>query len=277
MIRLSPIDFDGLRVALKSAPFNYLFARSVVNNLADGSVWCDREREPTFAHIIHSYGMTLLLALSDDVDLDALKQHIDWCRRAVGGLWMQVHPTSLAPAIDRLLDADMSLIEAVPNGVSVQRFTRSNFRFDPDRYASRAPLESLSCDIEVRPMTSGDVALPGLSVSPQKFWRNAAESLGHGGGWCVARGDEVISIAFSAYRLDSQLEIGVETYPKYRGHGFAKHAASALIEQCVKSGIEPVWSCRRQNQASYHLAKALGFLPTVEGPYYHLPKVSAQT
>jgi GNAT superfamily N-acetyltransferase len=277
MIRMSPSNFDELRKALKDVPFNCLFARSVVDDLADGTVWCDGERAPTFAHIIHSYGMTLLLALSADVNLLALKEHIDWCRRTIGGLWMQVHPQSLAPALDRLLDADTRPVESAPNGVSVQRFTRSNFRFDPERYGAKAPMQPLPRDVKVRPMTAADFALPGMGVSPRQFWRSADDFLAHGGGWCVARNEEVISIAFASFRLDAQLEIGVETYPLHRGRGFAKHAASAIIDQWLESGSEPVWSCRKQNRASYDLAQALGFSPTVDGPYYHLPKVLSQS
>jgi hypothetical protein len=277
MVRMSPGDFDGLRLALRGVPFNCLFARSVVDDLADGFVWCDRAQEPSFAHIVHPYGMTLLLALSADVDLVALKEHIGWCRRALGGLWLQVHPQSFAPVLDRLLDAETGPVEATPNGVSVQRFTRSNFRFVPERYARVAPMQAFPSNIEGRPMTAEDFALPGFGVTPRKFWRNADEFLAHGGGWCVAKDAEVVAIAFSAYRLDSQLEIAVETHPQQRGRGFAKYAASSIIDQCVASATEPVWSCRKQNAASYLLAQKLGFSPTVEGPYYHLPKVLAQS
>jgi len=277
MARMPPGAFDGLRTKLQCVPFNCLFARSVIEEVVDGTVWCDNEREPTFAHVIHPYGMTLLLALSANVNLAALKKHVDGCRRTSAGLWMQIHPQDLAAEIDRLLDADLEPAGPAPNGVAVQRHTRSNFLFRPERYASLAPMRAASHDVELRRMTAEDFASFGVSVSPRHFWRNAAQFLAHGGGWCVARNGEAVTTAFASFRMGSQLEIGVETCAEHRGRGYAKLGASALIDQCVESGIEPVWSCRKQNVASYELALALGFSPTVEGAYYHLPRVPLQS
>ena len=264
-----------VRVVLEDVPFNSMFAWGVVDGLVDGEIWCDRERQPTFAHVMHPYGMSLLLALSSHLDFDALKQHIDWCRQTTCGLWMQVHPQRLAADLDGVLDADVVPLQSVPSGVCVQRFTRCNFLFIPAQYAAIAPMRPLPHKVKVRPMTSEDFALLGFGVSPRHFWRNAHDFLAHGGGWCITDDEEVISIAFSSFRLDSRLEIGVETHPQYRGRGLAKYAASAIIDQCVASGIEPVWSCRKQNVLSFHLAQTLGFSPTLEGAYYHLPKASS--
>jgi RimJ/RimL family protein N-acetyltransferase len=272
MIRMPPGAFDELRVALESVDFNCLFAKSVVAGLVDGQVWCDKAQGPTFAHIIHPYGMTLLLALSADPDFTALNEHINWCRRFVGTLWMQVFPQSLASKIDSMLNVDRSPIVATPNGVQVQRFARSNFVFIGRQYEASHRLTPLE-DYKVQRMTSEEFALPGISVSPQHFWRNADEFMSHGGGWVVVKNREVVSLAFTSFRLGSQLEIGVETYPEHRGRGLAGLAAAALIDQCIESGSKPVWSCRKQNLPSYRLAQTLGFSPTVECPYYHLPRI----
>ena len=79
------------------------------------------------------------------------------------------------------------------------------------------------------------------------------------------------SLAFAAFRLEDQLEIGVETYPAFRGMGLAKYAAAAVIDYCIAEGLQPIWACRKQNAASLALALALGFVPSSEGPYYYLP------
>jgi RimJ/RimL family protein N-acetyltransferase len=274
MIRMPPSTFDDLRVVLESVDFNCLFAKSVVAGLVDGQVWCDKAQGPTFAHIIHPYGMTLLLALSGAPDFTELNEHINWCRQFVGTLWMQVFPRNLASEIDSILNADRSPTMATPNGTQVQRFSRSNFVFARQQYETSHG-RTLLQDYTVRRMTSEDFALPGIGVSPQHFWRNADEFLSHGGGWVVVKNREVASLAFTSFRLGSQLEIGVETYPEHRGCGLARLASAALIDQCIESGSEPVWSCRKQNVPSYRLAQTLGFSPTVEGPYYHLPRILA--
>lgn len=66
-------------------------------------------------------------------------------------------------------------------------------------------------------------------------------------------------------------EIGVETRPEYRRRGYAWVAAARLIGECLGMGLEPVWSCRKENRGSYELACSLGFEPTIDIPYYRLP------
>jgi RimJ/RimL family protein N-acetyltransferase len=124
-------------------------------------------------------------------------------------------------------------------------------------------------------MGPADFALSDIGVSPHKFWRDAEQFLSRGGGWCIEHAGGVVAMAFTSFRFGAQLEIGIETRAAYRGQGLAVHAACALLDQCVTLGLEPVWSCRKENQGSYNLAKSLGFQPTIEAPYYHLPAANA--
>ncbi len=78
--------------------------------------------------------------------------------------------------------------------------------------------------------------------------------------------------AFSAYILDDQLEIGIETLAEFRKMGFAELVCGALIDYCLDSGYEPVWSCRFENTASYPLAQKMGFVPVSITPYYRLSR-----
>ena len=36
----------------------------------------------------------------------------------------------------------------------------------------------------------------------------------------------------------------------YRGQHCAFYAACALIDQCISQGLEPIWSCRKENKGS---------------------------
>ena len=120
-------------------------------------------------------------------------------------------------------------------------------------------------------MTAADFDHDGISVTPRAFWRDADQFLAHGGRLCAQREDTVGAIAFASFRFDRSLEIGIETRPEHRGQGLALAVAIALIRQILADGLEPVWSCRKENTASLVLAQRLGFVVTQQLPYYRLP------
>lgn len=272
MIELRPEDFQTLLPSVRGMAINHLFARSVLERQVDGRVFVDREARTRLCHVVHPYGMTLLFGDAECADPQALKAHLEECRRCAHDLWMQVTPEALALGIDELLGCAAAPAGQAPLGPEVQRYTRANFRFDPARYAERRAQLSPRTGVKLRPMTARDFALPDISVSPQEFWRDADQFFAHGGGWCVEHGGEPASMAFCSFRFDRQLEIGVETRAGFRKQGYAYYAASALVEQCLAQGLEPVWACRKENAASYNLALALGFEPTFEIAYYRLPR-----
>jgi RimJ/RimL family protein N-acetyltransferase len=107
-------------------------------------------------------------------------------------------------------------------------------------------------------------------VVPGGFWPDAASFLAHGGGAVVERDGEVGAIAFTSYRWDDRVEIGIETLPAHRRQGLASRAAAALIERVLAAGLTPVWSCREDNTGSVRLAERLGFVPDGRWLYLHV-------
>jgi RimJ/RimL family protein N-acetyltransferase len=273
MIELNPEDFAALRPALLRIPINRLFARSVLEGHVDGCVWADRPNEPRLVHIIHPYGMSLLFGDLACVARAALRAHLLQVRRRRGDLWLQPAPGVSADVLDELLEAETS--ERPPGGPRVQRYTRSNFRYDAEHGAERRTRRGRPGPICLRRLRADEFALPDISVSPHMFWRDFDQFVAHGGGWAIEYDGELVSMAFASFRFDLQLEIGVETRCAHRGRGYARLAAGATVDQCVADGLEPVWSCRRQNTGSYQLARSLGFEPTLELPYYRLPAVAS--
>ncbi len=273
MIELHADAFPTLLPSLRRLPINHLFARSVLEQHVAGRVWLDRQETPMLCHVVHPYGMTLLFGDADRTDPHMLKAHLDECRQAAHDQWMQVTPARLAATVDELLEPQAAPAGQPPRGPRVQRYTRANFRFDPARFAQRRTQLSPPTEVTLRPIVAAEFALPDISVSPHRFWRNADQFFAHGGGWCVEHDGHLAAMAFCSFRFDEQLEIGVETRADYRQRGYAYHAARALVEQCLALGLEPIWSCRKENTGSYQLAKSLGFEPTLEVAYYRLPPI----
>ncbi|MCX8130532.1 MAG: GNAT family N-acetyltransferase [Clostridia bacterium] len=108
-------------------------------------------------------------------------------------------------------------------------------------------------------------------VIPKHFWKDEEHFCNTGIGFSLICDGEIAATAFSAFRYENQLEIGIETSEKYRGKGFAFRACAALIDYCMENSLEPVWACRRENEGSYKLAQKLGFVPIRSIPYYRLP------
>lgn len=243
---------------LRAAPMNTLFARAVVEHGCRGEVRVDRVDRPGVAHILHPYGMSLLLGPAD-APLDARSLQAVLHRRREGPEWLQVFPLAWAASI-----------AAAPGaGASIERFTRVNFEFHADRFLAFraahpvAPFPIAALD------RSTFAALRG-SVVPRCFWDDAEPFLRRGLGFAVMLDGEPASVAFSSFVIDRELELGIETAEPHRGRGLALWACATLIDACLARDLRPVWACRLENTASHRLARRLGFEPSRQLPYFRL-------
>jgi GNAT superfamily N-acetyltransferase len=258
MREIPPEGFAEFLPWLSDLPINELFARSVLRGRVGGRAWVDSPEAPSLLHILHPYGMSLLVGQVSPQALPALSEHLLGREQ-----WLQLWPTAGTEALAEAL--------STASAGKVQRFVRSNFRFDARTHAARRREFKAPPGVELVQMDGGHFKSLDCSVSPRAFWRDAAHFEREGLGFCTQRGGEATATAFAAFLIDGQLEIGIETLPAWRAQGHALWAASALIEACQQRGLVPVWSCRRENVASWRLAQKLGFVPTLELPYFRLP------
>lgn len=130
---------------------------------------------------------------------------------------------------------------------------RKVFNFNPEKFA------------EYRKKQAG---IPdGLTIQPidpvlaQKYpiYQSMIEQGSKRFGFCLMKGDEVISECSSIYVGGGEAEIDIHTNEKYQGRGYAQLVASAFIEACQSKGLRPNWACWPERQASLALAKKLGF------------------
>jgi len=263
---------------LKEVSFNHLFASAVVEQKIEGMVFADSFSSPTCFYILHPYGMSLLIG--NWANEEFIKQltdyifNIDKTRNRTE--WMQVSPESWSTQLSKFLgnqlltkkqkeekDYSETLI------VQVEEQTRVNFRFDINKYYE---FRAKHTDRRFEIFRTGEEdfqEMPG-TVVPKFFWRNASQFVNEGVGFSIRFKGELACTAFSVAINDHQLELGIESVPRFRGMGFAMHSCSALIEYCLKNSFEPIWACRYENTGSYLLAQKLGFRPVSFHPFYKM-------
>ena len=56
-----------------------------------------------------------------------------------------------------------------------------------------------------------------------------------------------------------EIDIGIETNPKYQQQGFGLIVAQKMIHYTIEQNKAPVWACHHKNLASERMAEKLGF------------------
>ncbi|UNB49898.1 GNAT family N-acetyltransferase [Mycolicibacterium sp. YH-1] len=254
---------EVLTAELLRVDANVGFARAVVGGMVDGQLWTSESAAGGARHAVHPYGMSLIWGDGVDRAFDELIAHLRNGQYRTRDEWLQVDPRWAALPWER----EFTTPDGPSARVSVHR--RINFEFDPDLFQANRAHTPVPDGWSTVPADASDFTRPG-SVVPAEFWRNADDFLEHGGGWRAESDGFRGCLAFTSFRFDGELELGIETHPEAQGKGLATAVASRMIEGLLSQGITPVWSCRESNHASVALAAKLGFRPVRRLPYYGL-------
>lgn len=288
MIKLTPGQYEKAWPLLRTVAINTLYVEAVIGQKVDGTVYADSVENPTVFYVAHPYGMSLLFGSTNNESFNrALTAHLlngsgvrdryEWLQ-AYPGQWDEKLKVLLG---DRLIPknapvhsggdaSSRELAASLEEEGRVLENVRVNFTFHEDKYRKAAGKRRLNAQ-EIVPITYEMAQSIQGAVVPGGFWRMDGQASAEHAGYCLLVNGEIASTAFAAYHTDTQLEIGIETAEAHRGRGYAFQVCAALIDYCLERGLEPVWSCRRENEGSYNLAQSLGFEPTRTFPYYRLP------
>lgn len=282
---LNPSDYHRVTPLLRDLPINTLFARLVTERKTEGEVLVDDPLHPRAGYVWHPYGMSLLFgSVAETSFRDGVIAHLAGETRSRSAVeWLQTYPAEWSTLLEQSLDGrivqgedDPSLATIPPRpGAAFLRETRVNFRFDPEHHARVARSLTLPPGCEIIDDVERIYAEMQGSVVPSTFWDDPRDLADHGSALALVCDGQIASVAFSAFTLDDEIELGVETADRFRGRGFAVHACSAMLQFCLERRLEPVWACRLGNLASYRLALRLGFEHSHSIPYYRLPPTVA--
>lgn len=278
MYKLKEQDYDRALPLLQRVQVNTLFAEAVLKCIITGNVYADCEQDPSAFYVVHPYGMSFLFGETENKAFEyrlfdyitnkaGIRQGPEWLQADPGGQWTEQLNSMLIVHNESVISRGQ--IEAPDNPQMILKNTRVNFRFDNEAYQSardQMPLHSLNLVQTTKELFISQTG----NVIPRSFWADEEQFMAEGIGFSLLSEGQVGATAFSAFRTEGQLEIGIETCENHRGKGYALHVCSAMIDYCLENGLEPVWACRYENQGSYRLAQRLGFKPSVTLPYYRL-------
>ena len=77
-------------------------------------------------------------------------------------------------------------------------------------------------------------------------------------------GELLVSVADAPtipYLPELIIEPGIMTLPQFRRRGYAAAVCAAFIEEQLRRGLSPVWTCAMDNEGSAGLAQQLGYRP----------------
>ena len=101
-------------------------------------------------------------------------------------------------------------------------------------------------------------------IVPSLFWKNVSDFFRKGKGYCITCDNDIASWAFSAAVSTKEIDIGIETNPKYKQQGLGMIVAKKMIQYTMEQAKEPVWACHYENTASAKMAEKLGFIKVAE-------------
>jgi RimJ/RimL family protein N-acetyltransferase len=87
-------------------------------------------------------------------------------------------------------------------------------------------------------------------------------------GYCLLRGDEILSEATVGPPALGLYEPGVFTQIAHRGKGYGTMTTARLIQEIEARGGQTFWNCAKQNVASAAIARKLGY--RVEKEYRYM-------
>ncbi|WNS44624.1 GNAT family N-acetyltransferase [Paenibacillus sp. MMS20-IR301] len=278
MLKLDSRNYAAASLALESVHINTLFAGAVLKGETSGEVYVDNLQQPRTFYVAHAYGMSLVFGDSGNADFN--RSLCDYITNKAGERhsteWLQADPAGdWTPLIDSIRSMHNSTLKQSANLPEaedlrrIERNTRVNFTFNREAYVL-AKEQWFRHDAEIVRMTAELFSNQDGGVIARFFWRDQEHFLTSGAGFTLLHEGKNASTAFSAYRTENQLEIGIESAAAHRGRHYAFSVCAALIDYCLEHGLEPVWGCRQENEPSYRLAQKLGFRVSLTLPYYRL-------
>lgn len=259
MHALDPRDFPALTLLRDGLHAGTEIMAAVLSGHTRGRIFTPTPRDRGTAFVYDNGFCVLAGAVPDAV---FARSCMDWLRHQAGQDFFILYPghAGWEPVIEQGITM-----------AAVQKRQRVGFSFDPVRFAAaQRTAPRLPPGYLLVPMDAA--LLRQLGDGPYPFaagmWASAALFEREGVGFCVLQGGQVASLCYSVFVNGLRHDADICTLDGHLRQGLARAVATAFIGGCLQRGLTPGWDCFRHNQASYDLARSLGFAPAHEFSVY---------
>jgi GNAT superfamily N-acetyltransferase len=257
---LSPAGYHRIRPLIPGHDVagHMAFVHAVVELAMPGLIWVDKQDAPSCAIACNLSGFWFAVgAAPATLDEDEIRRVV--ARRPTD------EPTALWAVAEGW--------ESALSPLFATSATRDEFLFEP---SLRRAGFALPGGFEIRPIDPGIARQFEGRVDPWvvKTWGGPEEFARRTFGFAILHEGELASFCTACAvgpAADPEAEIEIGTAPEFRQRGLAVITGNAFIDECLRIGIRPAWTCASENVASAKTAQRLGFRPLRRITGFHVP------
>lgn len=242
-------DYQKILHLLEYIDVEKVYPLSVIEGFQWGEVYVDDRDTPSVALIWHYCGFANIVG---NYDIDSIHD-----------IQKMMHHPSKRMILQT--GTDSQLENMILSDSAVNKRERYIFRYGSERIS----IPELS-DCELKEITSENYDLIYGRIIPAFSWESKEQFLRNGYGYCLMKDKQFLACAFSSGISKEYVDIGVETAEEFRGKGYGKIAASAMVKETLKRKKKPVWGCDTLNEGSMRLACSIGFEVCGTHPWYKI-------
>ena len=244
-------DFDKILYLTDRITVEKVYPLSIMEGFQKGEIFVDDEETPTAALIWHYCGFANVVGDYNEGFIEEIMQ------------MMQEPPEGHSGRLALQTENDSRLRDLIMRTPRVSRSERYVFAFAGEKldipHTINAGLESIS---------SENYELMRGRIVPTFSWQSKDAFIKNGFGYFLIEDGRIAACAFSSGVPGEYVDIGVETAEEYRGKGYGRIVAAAMVKETLRRGKIPVWGCDTKNEASMRLALSLGFEIVGTHPWY---------
>ncbi|UED76617.1 GNAT family N-acetyltransferase [Brevibacillus sp. DP1.3A] len=261
--RLEPNEYAKIRMLLSPDNVNDLTIHAIINGTNRGAIYVDDVEQPRTALVDQTGVISIFVgdaaneAFTADLGAFIEGELRRYTTESCGG----THFLAVVP--------DESWEVAVTKAIShreIETDWEYYYQFNPEQFQARKDsYRPLPEGYTLKKIDAGVIENDPDNILievVEEFYHSVDDFLQWGVGFCVCKGNTIVSACLSCCIHEHDHEISVETYEEAdMNKGIATLACVAYLEHCMEHGLTPHWTTLETNEESVRLGTKLGFEP----------------
>lgn len=246
MIEISASKFGNVMPIFQNITHSVAIVHAVLEGNSPGRVFVDDLAAPSSVFLFPEGTFFYIHGNENDAA---------FCRSVSALIFNEILPNAIEKemVLFAFTTAWRERLDTLLSEMGVIRIQRKVFDFNPEKFSDYLKRQTgLPGGLAIQPINHA-------LAEKHPGYRSIIEQDSKRFGFCLMKGDEIVSECSSIFVGGGEAEIDIHTDEKYQRRGYAQLVASAFIQDCQRRGLKPNWACWPERQASWSLAKKLGF------------------